>query len=178
VLRKTLAAGADELILLDDPAFADLDGFATAVALSQAVRKLGQCDLTLAGIQAADTNAGVAGIGIAGLLEVPCIANARAIEVKGNSILIEQSLPDGWRRLEVAMPAVVTVNKSLGDLRSIPAAALMAAQKKPLTQWTSADLGINPAEYIKTMLLRMYIPRRESIVEMIAGVMALKRETI
>jgi len=170
VLRKTLAAGADELVLLDDPAFADLDGFATAALLKAAISKLGHCDLVLAGIQAADTNAGIAGIGIAELLGIPCITNARAIEVKGNSILIEQALPDGWRCLEVTLPAVVTVNKSLGDLRSIPAAALMAAQKKPLTQWTAADLGINPAEHIKTRLLGVYIPPRESIVEMISGV--------
>ena len=169
VLRKTLAAGADELVLLDDSAFADLDGFATSASLAAAISKLGQCDLVLTGIQAADTNAGIAGIGIAELLGIPCVTNARAIEVKGNSILIEQALPDGWRRLELTLPAVITVNKSLGDLRSIPAAALMAAQKKPLTQWTAADLGINPAEHIKTRLLAVYIPHRKSIVEMISG---------
>lgn len=170
VLRKTLAAGADELVLLDDPAFADLDGPATAASLAAAIGKLGGCDLVLAGIQAADTNSGIAGIGIAEVLGMPCIINARAIEVKGNSILIDQALLDGWRRMEVALPAVITVNKSLGDLRPIPAAALMAAQKKPLTQWTAADLGINTADHIKTKLLRMYIPHRESIVEMIPGI--------
>lgn len=169
VLRKTLAAGADELVLLDDSAFADLDGFATAALLKAAISKLEHCDLVLAGIQAADTNAGIAGIGIAELLGIPCITNARAIEVKGNSVIIEQALPDGWRRLEVTLPAVITVNKSLGDLRAIPAAALMAAQKKPFTHWTAADLGINPAEHIKTSLLGVYIPRRESILEMISG---------
>lgn len=83
VLRKTLAAGADELVLLDDPAFVDLDGFATTALLKAAIIKLGRCDLVLAGIQAADTNAGIAGIGIAELLGIPCITNARAIEVKG-----------------------------------------------------------------------------------------------
>jgi len=169
VLRKTLAAGADELVLLDDAAFTDLDGFATAVALSQAIRKLGQFDLVLAGIQAADTNSGTAGIGIAGLLGIACITNARAIEVKENSIIIEQALPDGWQRLEIAVPAVITVNKSLGDLRAIPAAALIAANKKPPIQWTAADLGINPSDRIKTKLLKMYIPHREPIVEMIGG---------
>ena len=169
VLRKTLAAGADELVLLDDSAFADLDGFATAALLAAAISKLGECDLVLAGIQAADTNAGLVGIGIAEILGLPCVTNARSIAVKENSIIIEQALPDGWRCVEVTMPVVITVNKSLGDLRSIPAAAHMAAQKKPLIQWTAADLGINPAEHIKTRLLGVYIPRRESIVEMISG---------
>jgi electron transfer flavoprotein beta subunit len=169
VLRRTLAAGADELVLLDDSSFADLDGFATASLLAAAIGKLGQCDLVLAGIQAADTNAGIAGIGIAELLRIPCITNARAIGVKGNSIIVEQALPDGWQRLEVTMPAVITVNKSLGDLRYIPAAAHMAAQKKPLTQWTAADLGINPPDLVKTRLLGVYIPHHEPIVEMVGG---------
>lgn len=169
VLRKTLAAGSDELVLLDDPAFADLDALATAAVLTAAIRKMGQCGLVLAGIQAADTNSGVTGIGIAELLGIPCVTNARAIRAGGNSILVEQSLPDGWRCVELTLPAVITVNKSQGDLRSIPAAALMAAQKKPFTQWTAADLGINPPDHIKTRLLRMYIPHREPIVEMIGG---------
>lgn len=169
VLRKTLAAGADELVLLDDSAFADLDGFATAASLAAAISKLGQCDLVLTGIQAADTNAGTVGIGIAELLKIPCITNARTIEVKENSILIAQTLPDGRQYLEVTMPAVITVNKSLGDLRSIPAAVLMSGQKKPLTQWTASDLGINPADHVKTRLLGVYIPRREPIVEMVDG---------
>ena len=177
VLRKTLAAGADELVLLDDHDFADLDGFATAASLAAAILKLGSFDLVLAGIQAADTNAGIAGIGIAELLGIPCITNARSIKVKENSILIEQALPDGWQCLEITIPAVITVNKSLGDLRSIPAAAHMAAQKKPLTQWTAADLVINPADHIKTKLLRMYIPHRESIVEMISGADGFEKGT-
>jgi electron transfer flavoprotein beta subunit len=37
VLKKALAAGADELILLDDEAFAEVDSYATARALSKAI---------------------------------------------------------------------------------------------------------------------------------------------
>ena len=169
VLRKTLAAGSDELVLLDDPAFTDLDGYATATVLAAAVRKMGRFDLVLAGIQAADTNAGITGIGIAALLGIPCITNARAIQSRESAVLVEQSLPDGWRSLELTLPAVITVNKSLGDLRAIPAAALMAAQKKPITQWTAVDMGTDPAAYIKTSLLSTSIPRRESSVEMVTG---------
>ncbi len=169
LLRKALAAGVDDLVLLDDPAFADLDGFAIAISLVEAIKKLGGCDLALSGIQAADTNAGIVGIGIAGLLDIPCVTNARAIQVNSGKITIEQALPDGWQAVELLLPAVVTVNKSLGDLRSTPAAALMAAQKKPITIWTAADLGLNPAEHLKTRLLGVYIPRRESVLEMVAG---------
>ena len=73
VLKKTLAAGADELILLDDDRFADLDGYGTAEALSAAIQKLGLVDLVLCGRQAADTDAGQVGFGIARMLDLPAI---------------------------------------------------------------------------------------------------------
>jgi electron transfer flavoprotein beta subunit len=44
VLRKTLAAGADELILLQDTAFERLDSYSTAAVLAEAIRKIGEED--------------------------------------------------------------------------------------------------------------------------------------
>ena len=41
VMKKPLSMGADNLILVDDPAVADLDAFATARALAEASRKVG-----------------------------------------------------------------------------------------------------------------------------------------
>jgi len=52
VLRKTLAAGADELILLQDTAFERLDSYSTAAVLAEAIRKRGEYDLVLTGRQA------------------------------------------------------------------------------------------------------------------------------
>ena len=71
ILRKSLAAGADDLILLDNSAFVDLDSNATAAVLAEAIKKIENYDLVLTGLQAADTNAGVVGPGIAVLLGDP-----------------------------------------------------------------------------------------------------------
>ena len=49
VLKKTIAAGADELILLEDEAFGTLDSAQTARALARAIEKLGGVDLVLCG---------------------------------------------------------------------------------------------------------------------------------
>jgi electron transfer flavoprotein beta subunit len=77
VLKKTLAAGADELILLEDEQFGELDGSGTALALATAIRKIGDADLVLCGRQAADTDAGQVGIGIASTLDMPAITLAQ-----------------------------------------------------------------------------------------------------
>jgi electron transfer flavoprotein beta subunit len=169
VLRKSLAAGADDLILLDNTAFVDMDGFATAVILVEAIKKIERYDLILTGMQAADTNAGIVGPGIAELLGIPCIASARTIKVEGSDVVVESVLPDGYRTLQAGLPAVLTVHKSLGDLRTATAGALMEAQKKPLTVWTAEDLQIQPAAHMKAHLLKYYIPHHEPTVEMITG---------
>lgn len=169
ILRKALAVGADQLILLDNTAFADVDSYATAVVLSEAIRKIESSDLILTGLQAADTNAGIVGTGIAELLEIPCINSVRSINVDGGNIIAESVLPDGYRILQAALPAVATVHKSLGDLRSAPAASLIEAQKRPVTVWTADDLQIQPADHIKARLGSYFIPHHEPCVEMITG---------
>jgi electron transfer flavoprotein beta subunit len=169
ILRKSLAAGADDLILLDNTAFIDMDSHATAVILAEAIKKNENYDLILTGLQAADTNAGVVGSGIAEILGVPCVTSVRRVNVEGSNITAESVLPDGHQVLQAGLPAVLTIHKSLGDLRTATAGALMEAHKRPVTVWTAEDLQIQPADYIKAHLLRYYIPHHESMVEMITG---------
>ena len=169
VLRKSLAAGADDLILLDNSAFVDMDSYASAVILAEAIKKIENYDLILTGLQAADTNAGVIGPGIAELLGIPCIASVRKINVEGSAVIAESILPDGYQILKAGLPVVVTVHKSLGDLRSAPAASLIEAQKRPVTVWTAEDLEIRPSDYVKALLHNYFLPHHESVVEMITG---------
>ena len=61
------------------------------------------------------------------------------------------------------------MHKSLGDLRSAPAASLIEAQKRPVTVWTAEDLEIQPSDYVKARLHNYFIPQHESVVEMITG---------
>lgn len=168
ILRKSLAVGADNLILLDDKAFADLDSYATVTILTAAISKLEKWDLILTGIQAADTNAGVVGLGIAEQLTVSCVTNVRKIATDGYKIIAERVLPDGYETVETTLPAVLTVHKSLGDLRAATTAALMEAQKRTVTLWTADDLKISPLDNGKLKLIRYYIPHREPCVEMIS----------
>jgi len=54
VLRKSIAAGADALILLEDPAFERLQSRSIAQVLASAIKKIGGYDLILTGRQAGD----------------------------------------------------------------------------------------------------------------------------
>jgi len=59
VLRKCLAAGADELVLLEDDVFQDLDSYSTALVLAAAIKKMGKYELILTGRLAAEDKEGL-----------------------------------------------------------------------------------------------------------------------
>ena len=77
VLRKTIAAGADALILLEDPLFEGLDSNSVAYVLSCAIKKIGAYDLILTGRQAGDWDSGQVGLILAEMLGIPSISLAQ-----------------------------------------------------------------------------------------------------
>ena len=169
VLRKTLAAGADELVLLEDEQFEDLDSSSTALVLTTAIQKLGGVDLVLCGRQAADTDAGQVGFGIAALLDIPAITLARKVETSNGRVRVERVLPDGHEVVEAALPALVTASNEIGELRFPPVKAVIAAQKVQPTVWTAADLGLDLAGAARTNLVKFFVPQRNVECEMIQG---------
>jgi electron transfer flavoprotein beta subunit len=143
LLVKAIAAGADELVLLQDDAFDDLGSYGTAVILAAAIRKLGRYELILCGSQAADTNAGQVGIGIAEVLDIPCVSSGQAVDFIQGNLRVESIVPDGYEVLEMRMPAVVTVCTELYVLRYPSFVELREAQKKVPTTWGSEDLMVD-----------------------------------
>ena len=73
VMKKPLSMGADRMVLVQDEAVEDLDGFATAYTLAEAIKKLGEYDLILCGRQASDWDNALVPLGIAEMLGLPCI---------------------------------------------------------------------------------------------------------
>ena len=79
-LKQALAMGADEAILLDDPAFQGGDSWSTAYTLAMAIMKIAEYDLVLCGLQAADWDAGQVGLGIAEILGLPSASYVTKVE--------------------------------------------------------------------------------------------------
>lgn len=169
VLRKSLAAGTDELVFLEDNAFDGLDSYTTASVLAAAVRKVGGYDVILTGREAADTNAGVVGPGLAELLAIPSITIARKVEVDAGRARVERVTADGYEIIEAPLPVLITVSNELGDLRAVKLPDIMAAQKKNITTWRAADLGFEPSGAIRTELQSLFIPTKENRCELVPG---------
>ena len=169
VVRSSLAAGADQLILLEDEAFGDFNAYLTANAIAAAIGKLGQYDLVLCGLQAADTNTGQVGTGIASMLGIPCITEARKVELDNDKVRVEKALPDGYEVIEAPTPAVVTTNYEVGALREPGVEAFMSAAQKPITTWNAQELGIETGNTNRFNMLKMYQPAHESKCEILEG---------
>jgi electron transfer flavoprotein beta subunit len=169
VVKKCLAVGADDLVILEDDMFEELDGYTTAYILAEAIKKLGEYDLILAGRMAADTNAGQVGSGVAELLGIPSVTVAQKVEVNDGRVRIERAVADGYEVVEVPLPCLVTVSHELGELRSATVQGLMAAQKQPFTVWQAQDLAVEISSKRRSQALKLFMPRKEVECEIVAG---------
>ena len=70
-IQEAIAMGADQGILLSDPALADSDTLATSTALAAAIKKLAPFDLVFFGSRTADSDTGHVGPQTAVLLDMP-----------------------------------------------------------------------------------------------------------
>jgi electron transfer flavoprotein beta subunit len=169
VIKKSLAVGADDLIVIEDDIFEEIDSYTTAFVLAAAIKKLGVFDLVLTGRMAADTNAGQVGQGMAELLGIPGVTDARKIEVKDGCVKIERVKADGYDVTEATLPCLVCVSHELGELRQATVKGLMAAQKQPFTTWKVADLGATLPAGRRSKAQRLFIPERKVNCEIIPG---------
>jgi electron transfer flavoprotein beta subunit len=168
IIKKSLAVGADDLIIIEDPALEDADSFTTAGVLAAAIKKAGEYDLILTGRMASDTNAGQVGAGMVELLGIPGVTVARKIEVNGGTVQVERALADGYETVAAPLPCLVTVSHEAGELRPASVKGLMAAQKQPFTVWKIGDLAAAmPAGRHRS--LKLFIPERQVQCEIVTG---------
>jgi electron transfer flavoprotein beta subunit len=152
VLRKSLAAGADELILLQDGAFEKLDSHSIASALADAIKKLGEYDLVLTGRQAGDWDSGQVGLILGEILGLPCVHLAREIKIEEGNVLVKKNISGGYEHVKARMPALVTVSNEVGELRYISRTKMMKMFRKTasIPSWSGGDF-VSSQEVLQKM---------------------------
>jgi electron transfer flavoprotein beta subunit len=169
MVKHALALGADEGVMLSGSAFAGSDSYATAKALAAAIRKLGSIDLVVTGRQAADSDSGVVGLGIAELLDLPAITLAKKIKISGNEVIVERVVGDGEETVVAPIPAVVTIAHEFGAVRYPSLRETMRAGKKPVRNWDIEMIGMTIDSIGKavsrSVIERLYRPIRETNCE-------------
>ena len=171
VMKKPLSMGADELVLLQDEAFANtIDSFVTAQVLATAIRKLDGFDLIICGRQASDWDNAQVPLGVAEILGLSCVALGKKVEVTDGKAVVERITPDGFEVVEAPLPALVTVSNELGQPRYPTLRGIMAATRKQPTIWSAADLGVETGQLQpRVTLLDLFVPERNQQCEIIEG---------
>jgi electron transfer flavoprotein beta subunit len=173
VVKKSLAMGADELILLEDDAYTGGDSWSTASALAEAIKKVGEYDLILCGREASDTNSGQTGAGIAEILGIPCITLAKKIDMSDGTARIEKATNDGYEVVETALPLVITVSNEIGEPRYPTIKGIMAAKKIEPAVWKPGDIGVDTSKLgaagQRTALQKLYQPVHEGKCDFAEG---------
>ncbi|MCK4340153.1 MAG: electron transfer flavoprotein subunit beta/FixA family protein [Phycisphaerae bacterium] len=141
-LRTALAVGCDDGIHLQDETFGQLDELQTA-ALVAAVTKDGGYDLILTGKQEIDLDSGQLGPALAELLDVPHVGTVVNLEVAedGQSFVAHRRIEGADEIVQVLLPALITCDKGLCEMRYPSLPNLMKAKKKPVKTLTAADVA-------------------------------------
>jgi len=176
-LQKAMSFGADRAILLSDRAFGGSDSLATAYILSTALKKINETepiDLVLAGKEAIDGDTAQTGPGIAqrlGFAQLTYVIKVR--ELTDSSITVERKTESGRQVVEAKLPALITVEKELNDLRYASLPNLMKAAEYDPEIWDSKTLSFDAAQMglkgSPTSVSRIFAPLGRSGGEIMDG---------
>jgi len=168
-LKHALAMGADEAVLVSDPALTEIDQVAAARVLAAAIKKIGDADMIVFGRQTLDNGSGLTTAQVARVLGLPLLGLAGQIKVQDGSVTIDRVIEEGRVTVSAKMPVVVSVVQSIGEPRYPSFMGIRKASKANIPIWSLADLGIEaPATAVKRTEL-MNPPVNETKVEIIAG---------
>jgi len=143
-LREAVSIGVDEIVLLTDRKFAGADTWATSLSLAEAIKKIGEFDLIFFGQMAIDGDTAQVGPGVATHLQIPQICFVKKIEqIENNKIIVQRLMEDGYDRIEMTLPAALTVVKEINIPRLPSLRGKRNAKKAELKIWTANDLGLN-----------------------------------
>src|SRR5499427_9055774 len=155
VLREALARGADRAIHIQGDAFSSADAFAIAGALAAAMKDE-QFDLILTGLQSDDQGFGQTGVILAEKLGLPHATIIMDVQAAPPALKVKRELEGGWFQwVSMPLPAVLTIQSGINQLRYATLKGIMAAKKKEIKVVAPASA---PASKVK--IASLYVPEK------------------
>lgn len=144
IVKECLALGADQGMLLSDRSFGGADAFATAYTLAKGIGKIGEFDVIFCGMASSDGATEWVGPQVATFLKVPVVTMVHdLLDDFGDTWLVKSAWEDGYRKVEIKLPAVLTVARELNSPKKLSFSGIIKARKKEITLWSHEDLGIS-----------------------------------
>jgi electron transfer flavoprotein beta subunit len=164
VIREALARGADRALHVEDDALGAADAYTAASALSAAMAEQ-QFDLILTGLQSDDQGHAQFGPVLAEKLGIPHSTIIMEVIVDGSALKVKRELEGGWfQHLSMPLPALLTIQSGINQLRYATLKGIMAAKKKEITK-VAAPAGLTP----RLKIVAMHPPQKDKQTVMIGG---------
>ena len=164
VIREGLARGADRAIHVEDEGLARADGFVVANALAQAMRE-DRFDVILTGLQSDDQGFAQTGVILAERLGLPHTTIVMEVQIQGGDVRVKRELEGGWFQwVTMALPAVLTIQSGINQLRYATLKGIMAAKKKEIRR---VSPGAPPAPALE--IVSLYVPEKTKKTQVISG---------
>lgn len=161
-LRRALAMGADEAVLIEAPV--DADEFTIAHLLAAWARAK-SFDLVLAGNVSVDTGAGQTAVRFAELMGLPHVAAALKLEIAGGQAVVHRDAEGDTEVIELPLPALVTAQQGLNEPRYPTVPGIMKAKRKTIARVAAASLGVDaPAATAVRSLYQAEQNRRNKLI--------------
>ena len=146
ILRKAISVGCDNGVLLCDKKFAGADTYATAKAISSAIKsKFSDFDLIICGQFAVDGDTAQTGSGIATQLDIPQVTYTKNIDrIELNSLYAARELEDGIETVKVNFPALICMLKGDFEPTRAKIGGIIKAQNAKIENLSLEDIGLSP----------------------------------
>lgn len=144
-IRKALQMGAHKGVQVTDDAIAGSDAIGTAKVIAAALKKTG-FDLLLCGAESTDGRVSVIPALLSELTGATQLTGARQIGFEGPQVTIERQVDGGFEVVRGGFPAIISVWDTINEPRYPSFKGIMAAKKKPIEEFTLADLGLDASE--------------------------------
>jgi electron transfer flavoprotein beta subunit len=164
VIREALARGADRAIHVEGDALASADAFVVADALAAAMR--GETfDLILTGLQSDDQGFAQTGVILAERLGMTHATIIMDVQSEADGVRVKRELEGGWFQwVSMPLPAVLTIQSGINQLRYATLKGIMAAKKKEIRK-----VGPAAAAAAKQRIVRLYVPEKTKKTRIIEG---------
>lgn len=170
-LKKALALGADEAILLSDRAFGGADTLATSKVLAEAVRRLSDKEdvgIVICGKQTIDGDTAQVGPGIAtrlGYQQITLVENIELVDLKTKKMTARRKLEGRHERVESSLPVLISVVRSINRPRYPTVPMRLMAKDAKVTLWDNSVMGLDPETIglngSATQVRKIFSPERD-----------------
>ena len=147
ILKKCLAMGADEAVLIKDDAGETFDALRTSKIIAQVLKnKYTEFDLLLFGKQSVGADSAQVPSMVAAMLDLPQVNVVTKLEIEGNAGSAVREIEGAREKVSFMLPAVISAQKGLNEPRYETLKGIMAAKRKEIPVVTLEELGFQPDE--------------------------------